>query len=142
MIRRGRWPLAFLVVIGIGAMVVLGLRGTGDESPESAIYELAEAVEHRDRAEACARLFPSASLPQSVARALGVPTGARRGVCAREFERLDFEDPRVRDVRRVEIPPGGEVTAAATASVLLAEEPETLELVKYRGRWRVVFGGS
>ena len=140
--RRRRWAVACLLVLGIATVVLLGLRGTGEESPEAAIYGLAHAAEHRDREEACGRLFPSKLLPKSVARALGVSRARSRGDCSREFETLDFDDPRVRDVRRVDIRASSGVTAAATASVLLANEPERLALVAYRGRWRVVFGGS
>lgn len=154
--RRKRLALFLLVASVIGVAVAVGLRGRGTESPEKAIYALAEAVEHRDAEEVCDRLFASVLLPRPLARELGVPEGdpgtpsaweAERAECAREFgrnrefESLGFDDPRVRKVRTLPITPIDGIRRAASARATLgpSDRPQTLKLVDYRGSWKVVF---
>jgi hypothetical protein len=144
-----------LVVAGLAAaagVAAYGFSRSGDESPERAIYGLAHDLEHADAEGACARLFPSGALPPAAAEALGVDRGRDRTSlevedrrCLRDFGRaeglapLDFEDPRVRSVRRVRVEPQAGVTSAATAQVSFGgDAPIAVKLVALRGKWRVV----
>lgn len=53
--------------------------------------------------------------------------------------RVQVEEPRVRSVRRVTMESREGVTAAATALVAFeGAPPTTVELVEFRGMWRVV----
>jgi hypothetical protein len=155
-VRRKRLAIFLLVALVIGVAVAVGLRGRGAETPEKAIYALAEAVEHRDAEKVCHRLFASVFLPRSLARKLRVPEGdpgtpgaweAERAKCAREFGRsgefdsFEFEDPRVRDVKTLPIEPIDGIRRAASARATLggSNRIQTLKLVDYRGSWKVVF---
>lgn len=153
--RRFRWAVLGLAAIAVAVTVVVGLRGTGQESPEAAIYSLAERLEHRDADRVCDRLFPSTSLPASIARALDVASSgdaiersweAERRECGREFgrrrefESFEFEDPRVLEVTSIPIRASGGLTRAAAATVTTdGGRAQTLKLVEYREQWRVVF---
>jgi hypothetical protein len=147
--------VALLGAGAVVAIVLIGLRGAGGDSPEAAIYAIAHGVEHRNADTVCERLLPSTLLPEEVARTLDVTTNggspgasweSEHEACIRqfgkrgEFESLGFEDARVREVTDVPVTPVGGVTKAARALVSLeAEEPRPLPLVRYRGRWRLVF---
>jgi hypothetical protein len=144
-----------LVAAAVVAAVLIGLRGTGRDSPEAAIYAIAHGIEHRDADTVCDRLFPSTSLPPGIAHRLDVAGAAvspgaswetQREECGREFgnngefESLDFEDPRIRSIVDVRIEPSGGITRAARATVTLGTgRPQRVPLVEYRARWRVVF---
>jgi len=157
--RRPRRAGPILVVAGIVvavALVAVAFSRSGEETPERAIYGLAHDLEHAEVEGVCERLLPTRALPAATARAFGLATGtggtaqrdwdAEHRRCVRElgrtggFETIDFEEPRVRSVSRVRVQPQGGVTAAATALVALGgEAPTTVQLVEFRGKWRVVF---
>ena len=148
--RRFRWAVLGLAAIAVAVTVVVGLRGTGQESPEAAIYSLAERLDHRDADRVCDRLFPSTSLPASIARALDVAGAggaversweAERRECGRrELESFELEDPRVLEVTSIPIRASGGLTRAAAATVTTdGGRAQTLRLVEYREQWRVVY---
>jgi len=141
--------------VAAGALVAFALLRLGEETPERAIYGLAHDVEHAEVEGVCERLFPARALPAATARALGLAAGtggmaadwdAEHRRCLREFGRngefatIGFEEPRVRSVSRLRVQPEHGVTAAATAVVALdGDAPTKVELVEFRGRWRIVF---
>ena len=132
----------------IGVLVGLTLAACAEESPERAIYALAEALEHEDLSGACERLYPSSRLPAAVRRALNVDPGAdwapERASCRRALEHgslseYSLEEPRVREVSTPTLDPVEEITAIATARVALdGGRPVVIRLVEIAGRWRVV----
>jgi hypothetical protein len=129
--------------------------GCGGETPARAIYALAHDLEHEVVDGTCERLFPSTLLPLPVADALHLSYAGEGGAgnwdreqaqCIREFgrgeefESFELDEPLVRSVKPVKIAPQDEISAAALARVTLdGASPETIPLVEFRGKWRVVF---
>jgi hypothetical protein len=126
----------------------------GGETPARAIYALAHDLEHEVVDGTCERLFPSTLLPVRIAAALRISNAGEspvsdwdreRARCTREFGRrgefdsLEFHEPLVRSVKRVWIAEQDEISAAALARVSLdGDPPETIPLVEFRGKWRIV----
>jgi hypothetical protein len=150
---RRRLVLA-VIVVAVAAIVGIGLlQADAEDTPEAAVYAIAHGIEHRDAETVCDRLFPSTALPRGTARALRVASAGNASTsweddhraCLRdfgkngEFESFGFEDPRVRRVTAVRIDPAGGITGAAQAMVASGQgEARPLNLVEYRGRWRLV----
>lgn len=138
------------------AAILLGIAtiGCGDETRSRAIYALAHDLEHEIVDGTCERLFRSTLLPAPIAAALRAPTTEAGGMrdwdearshCMREFgrrgefESFDFHERLVRSVEPVAIAAQEGISAAATARVSLDRAPpETVPLVEFRGKWRVV----
>lgn len=130
----------------LGLAVALGLRDVGDDSPEQAIYALAHAIEHENADGACSRLLDPDDVPRAARDVLEVTGGTTtRRPCEERFsspadyDAFGFEEALVDELRTVEVPDGGGVSAAAVADVRLdGTRRERVVLVHHEGRWKVV----
>jgi hypothetical protein len=141
---------------GLAALLLCigAVAGCGKESPARAIYETAHELEHEDAEGACDRLFPNTLLPVEIAAALGVPQGEHprttlwdreRAKCVRElghagdYASFSFEEPRVRTIQPIAVSARDGITAASRALVALrGDSPRTINLIEFRGVWRIV----
>ena len=151
-----RWTPLIAVAFAIAAC------GGGGQSEEdrvaTAVRDYVKAFGERDARRFCAKLFPSTNLPPALARKIGAPPGqpgtpstwereSRR--CARGFDRHGEYDQAAGGVDVKDVKLGAAVTGAdgitRTASVMArlrkakpGSKAQRLELVEFRGDWKVV----
>jgi len=134
----------------LAALVLAATTGCGGgDSPAKAVYAFAHDVEHGLVAKACSRIYEWDRLPPQLARVLDVGTvrgASSQGASAERdcADRLgvvdvDFHEPRVHDVRMLDVDPQGGIERVAIASVALGGKPRVaIPLVERDGSWYVV----
>jgi hypothetical protein len=131
-------------------VLLAAITGCGGDSPAKAVYAFAHDVEHGLVVRACSRVYEPERVPPQLARALDLEKvrdgassdGALAGSeCVQRLASadVDFHEPRVHDVRVLDVDPQGGIDRVAIASVAFdGESRVAVPLIEQGGRWYVV----